>query len=231
MRQEPSPPVPACRAERPGPFPFCPSKPFAGERASLIAWVLAGATVFLVVATAAVAIETYRLGQYTKALNPATQRLASVEERRDHEEARRRRLHRVSTKLQLAEKVMGASIDQFFPPVHKGVGEEFYQGAPPTDPWSFLRLLYNYLDYEGEGHDQTRQEDMDRLMLLFDGLNRGSRYPASSVEDIRATTISRVQELLGRDLFKWHNEIVKLSIETGEAPPSAVLRDTGNHAA
>jgi hypothetical protein len=61
---------------------------------------------------------------------------------------------------------------------------------------------------------------MDRLILLFDGLSRGSRYPASSVEEIRTTVIPEVKNRLGGDLFRWRNEIVKLSIETGETQPS-----------
>jgi hypothetical protein len=71
-----------------------------------------------------------------------------------------------------------------------------------------FRKLHHHLDF---GSDKVLKEDIDRLLLAFDGANRGATHPDAIIN--LEPGLKRVQERLSWDLFKWHNELVDLSPE------------------
>jgi hypothetical protein len=156
-------------------------------------WALVGATFALVMATILLALSSWALYKVTK-------QLSMIEKRRDKEEARRLRRARVGRKLELAEQVIHMPSETFLKPLVLG---GISQGNVAV-----FRKLHHHLDF---GKDQVLKEDVDRLLLAFDGANRGATYP-DAVKDLEPV-FKRVQERLSWDLFKWRNELVDLSPE------------------
>ncbi|MCK5291770.1 MAG: hypothetical protein KAR39_07120 [Thermoplasmata archaeon] len=156
-------------------------------------WALVGASIGLVMATVLLAFCTW-------ALYKATRRLSVIEERRDQEEARRLRRARVGRKLELAEQVVHMPSETLLKPL--------VLGGIPQGMVAVFRKLHHHLDF---GSDKVLKEDVDKLLLAFDGANRGATYP-DAIKDLEPV-LKRVQERLSWDLFNWRNELVNLSPE------------------
>lgn len=156
-------------------------------------WAFVVATIGLVVATVVLAV-------FTRALYKETGRLADTEERRYKEEARGARRMRVNRKLELAEQVIHMPSETLLKPLVLG---EISHGKVAE-----FRKLHEHLDF---GSDKVLKNDVDRLLLAFDGGNRGTRYPDAMID--LEPVLERVRERLSWDLVNWREELVELSPE------------------
>jgi len=165
-------------------------------------WVIAGASVALVLVTAVLAI-------YTRTLGKVTRQLAATEDRRDRDLIRSRRLNQVSLKVDLAEKINSMSVGAFMPGAIKEMGAEFYRGPPAEHTAAWLRQLYRILDYDADGISKAH---LERIFGVYDELAYGAQFSPDNVKDV-FEKIQHIQAELKGVLPRWRNEIVELSVE------------------
>lgn len=156
-------------------------------------WALVGATIGLVVATLVLAWFTWGLYRITK-------RLKEIEDRRDRKEGLLRRWSRVGRKLELAGQMIHMTSEALLKPL--------VIGSVSQGNVAIFQKLHHHLDF---GYDQVVEADVDKLLLAFDGANRGAKY-SDAVEDLEPV-LKRIQDRLSGDLFKWRKQLVELSSE------------------
>ena len=167
--------------------------------------LLLGAEVILALATVA-------LASFTAVLWRATKRLAEIEERRDSDLVRSRRLGRVTLKLDLAEKINREHIEVFMPGAIEtdGGGPQYvYRGAPPEHTTTWFHQLYRILDY-GPNGDGVSEQDLKNIFGVWDQLEHGVQYPADQVRYV-FEKLKHIQEALLGALPRWRSEVLELS--------------------
>src|SRR5436309_44252 len=167
--------------------------------------LLLGAEIVLASATVA-------LASFTAVLWRATKRLGEIEERRDKDLARSRRLSQVTLKLELAEKINREQIDVFMPgAIEEGAdsGRYVYRGAPPPHTTLWFRQLYPLLDY-GPSGDGVSEQDLKNIFGVWDQLEHGVQYTPAGVKDI-FEKLKHIQEALLGALPRWRSEVLELS--------------------
>lgn len=152
-------------------------------------WVLA-------VATSVLAWATWNLFR-------ATRQLEKIEATRERRENRQRKFARVDRKIKLAEQIVRVDPDV--------VRQSIVGGHVPNPEAQYIREIVSLVEY---GKDQVRREDVDRLLLAFDNVSRGGHYTDDSAKDV-IEAYKRVQERLGWDFARCHQELLDLAEEIG----------------
>jgi hypothetical protein len=153
----------------------------------------------LVVMTGGLLVATLVLGLFTRTLASATNQLVKIEKRREQAERVRAKRERLERKLSLAEEVVNTRAETLL--------TSLSHGNLPEPEASILRQLAMIIEY---GRDQVLESDIKRLLLAFDNVSRGRAIQDASWQEF-VETFNRVREGLGRDLFRWREELLTLS--------------------
>ena len=165
----------------------------------------------LLVANFTLAAATIALAAFTAVLWKATNRLGEIEDQRDKDLARSRKLARVTLKIDLAEKINREASAAFMPGITKEIGAEYYHGKPPEHTTAWFRQLYRILDYRpATDGDGVSKADLERIFSVWDELIYGVRYLPDNVRDV-FQKLESIQNQLKGVLPRWRNEVVELT--------------------
>jgi hypothetical protein len=159
-------------------------------------WILAGATVGLMTATAVLAWATWNLFK-------ATRQLASIETGRETRTRLEQRRAKLAKKIELGGKVAA---------LHPGWKEEilpFMRQGVLRPELETIAELAPLLEYD---HDQVIKEDVDMIVLAVDNLRRMTQYSSPGAEKFMEV-LERAKDRISYDVPKWRRELTAVEIK------------------
>jgi hypothetical protein len=141
----------------------------------------------LVLATFGLVLATWRLAQHTRALSKLTDRLVTIEIKRDERDAKEKRLNDLAKGISAAEILQRTNPETFAE--HLEIPSKF-----PTEEINAIEVLQSLKRYIG---DTESHPNLDYLCNVFDSVRREK----SAIRQDKADIAKRVRAL--QDRIQW----------------------------